>query len=49
MVPDLESGVTVPGAPDGQIVISGAVVWSGSGRGDVVIFLCFGITLWLLL
>jgi hypothetical protein len=45
MVPDPESGVTVPGAPDGQVVISEAVVWPGSGLGDVMIVLYFGVTL----
>jgi hypothetical protein len=49
LVPDPETGVTFPGAPDGQIVISKAVVWPGSGCGDVMIVLCFGVTLWLLL
>lgn len=49
MVPDPETGVTVTGAPDAQIVISEAAVRLGSDCGRVMIVLCFGVTLWLLL
>jgi hypothetical protein len=49
MVPDPGTGVTVPGTPDAQIVISEAVVGLGSGCGHVMIVLCFGVALWLLL
>jgi hypothetical protein len=49
MVPNPETGVTVTGASDGQIVISDAVPSLGSSCRDAMIVLSFGVTLWLLL